>query len=202
MFAQIIRGKVLDPSAVRPVVDRWMKELGPTAAGWLGSSSGITDDNQLFVLVRFESEEAAKANSDRPEQGEWWSEMEKLFDGEPTFQDSNEVYVEATGDPDSAGFVQVVMSQVSDPERSRKAAMETLEARRALRPEVVGTVVVAHDEGKLTMAVYFTDEASAREGERREVPADLQEAMNEMMSMSVGVPQFLDLKTPWLDSPE
>ena len=60
MFAQIIRVKVTDPSAVRPVVDRWMKELGPTAKGWLGSTSGITDDNELFVLVRFESEEAAR----------------------------------------------------------------------------------------------------------------------------------------------
>ena len=56
MFAQIIRGKVSDPSAVRPVVDRWMTELGPTAKGWLGSTSGVTDDKEVFVLVRFESE--------------------------------------------------------------------------------------------------------------------------------------------------
>ena len=56
MFAQIIRGKVSDPTAVRPVVDRWMTELGPTAKGWLGSTSGVTDDNEVFVLVRFESD--------------------------------------------------------------------------------------------------------------------------------------------------
>ena len=99
MFAQIIRGKVSDPDAVRPVVDRWMNELGPTATGWLGSTSGATDDGQLFVLVRFESEEAARANSDKPEQGAWWAEMEKLFDGEATFQDSNDVQVDTSGDP-------------------------------------------------------------------------------------------------------
>ena len=201
MFAQIIRGTVSDRSAVRPVVDRWMKELGPTAKGWLGSTSGVTDNNELFLLARFESEEAAKANSDRPEQGEWWAELEKLFNDEPTFQDSNEVYVENSGDMDSAGFVQVVTNQVSDPERSKKAAADTLEVRRALRPEILGNVVVAHDEGKFTMAVYFTSEAAAHEGERREIPAAMQEAMKEMMAISVGVPQFLDLKTPWLDSP-
>ena len=109
MFAQIIRGKVTDPWAVRPVVDRWMKELGPTATGWLGSTSGVTDDNEVFVLARFESEEAARANSDKPEQGEWWAEMEKLFDGEPRFQDSTNVLVEATGDLDSAKFVHVTL---------------------------------------------------------------------------------------------
>jgi len=63
VFAQIIRGKVTDPNAVRPVVDRWVKELGPTAKGWLGSTSGIADDNEVFVLVRFESEESVVPQS-------------------------------------------------------------------------------------------------------------------------------------------
>ena len=93
MFAQIIRGKTFDPWAVRPLVDRWMKALAPGATGWLGTTSGVTEDNQLVVLVRFESEEDASANSDRPEQGEWWAEMETLFDEAPTIRDSSEVYV-------------------------------------------------------------------------------------------------------------
>ena len=89
MFVQIIRGKVSYPDAVRPVVDQWMTQLGPSAEGWLGSTGGVTDDNELFVLVRFESEEAARANSDKPEQGRWWAEMAQLLDGEATFQDSD-----------------------------------------------------------------------------------------------------------------
>ena len=92
MFAQIIRGKVSDPAGVRPIVDRWMTELGPTANGWLGSTGGITDGNDLFVLVRFESAEAARTNSEKPAQGAWWAEMEPLLDGGATFQDSDEVY--------------------------------------------------------------------------------------------------------------
>ena len=202
MFAQIIRGKVNDPSAVRPVVDRWMKELGPTANGWLGSTSGITDDNELFVLVRFESEEAARANNDKPEQGAWWAEMEKVFDGEPTFRDSNNVIVPSAGAPDTAGFVQVMSGQSSDPDRSAQLMDSSRDARVAHRPDILGSITVVHDEGKFTMVIYFESEEAARKGESKPLPAELQAQMQEMMSLSVGQPEFLDLKAPWLDSPK
>jgi hypothetical protein len=201
MFAQIIRGKVSDPVAVRPVVDRWMTELGPTAKGWLGSTSGITDDGQLFIMVRFESEEAARANSERPEQDQFWSETSKLFDGEPTFQDSNDVQVDTSGDPDAAGFVQVMTGQVTDPDRS-KQLMAQMPDMRALRPDILGSVSVGHEDGKWTMVIYFSSEAEAREGEKKEIPPEMAATMEEMQSLSVGQPEFLDLKTPWLDSPK
>ena len=201
MFAQIIRGKVSDPTAVRPVVDRWMTELGPTAKGWLGSTSGITDDNEVFVLVRFETEEAARANSERPEQGAWWAEMEKLFDGEPRFQDSNDVQVDTSGDPDAAGFVQVMTGQVTDPDRVKQLMAEQPDMR-TLRPDILGSVSVGHEDGKWSMVIYFTSEAEAREGEAKEMPPEALKAMEEMQSLSVGQPEFLDLKTPWLDSPK
>ena len=201
MFAQIIRGKVSEPDAVRPVVDRWMTELGPSATGWLGSTSGVTGNNQLFVLVRFESEEAATANSDKPEQGQWWAEMEELLDGEATFQNSSEVYLDIRGDLDSAGFVQVMDGQSSDPERSKQLMAETQEARVALRPDILGQVLVGRGEGKFTMIIYFVNEEAARRGERQEVPAELQDAMREVMALGVGMPEFLDLRMPSLDSP-
>jgi len=202
VFAQIIRGKVSDPNAVRPVVDRWMKELGPTAKGWLGSTSGITDDNEVFVLVRFESEEAARANSDRPEQGQWWAEMEKVFDGQPTFQDSNDVEIEAVGDLDSAGFVQVIVAKSKDLERSKALTSSLREGRIALRPDILGTVGVSFGGGEFAYAMYFTSEPEARAAEQRERPADVQATLDEMMSLGVGVPEYLNLKTVWLDSPE
>ena len=201
MFAQIIRGKVSDPTAVRPVIDRWMTELGPTAKGWLGSTSGVTDDNEVFVLVRFESEEAARANSDRPEQGVWWAEMEKVFDGQATFQDSNDVQVDTSGDPDAAGFVQVMTGQVTDPDRAKQLMAEQPDMR-TLRPDILGSVSVGHEVGKWTMVIYFTSEADAREGEVKEMPPEALKAMEEMQALSVGQPEFLDLKTPWLDSPQ
>jgi hypothetical protein len=201
MFAQIIRGKVSDPTAVRATVDGWMTDLGPTAQGWLGSTSGVTDKGELFVLVRFDSEESARANSDKPEQGEWWAKMEKLFDGEATFQDSNEVKVDTSGDPDAAGFVQVMIGQVSDPDRAQQLMADQPDMR-ALRPDILGSVTVAHANGEWTMVIYFSSEAEAREGERKEMPPEMVEAMNQMMALSVREPQYLDLKSPWLDSPK
>ncbi len=205
MFAQIIRGKVSDPSAVRPLVDRWNAEIAPKAAGWLGSTGGISDDDELFVLVRFDSEEAARANSDRPEQGRWWGEMEQLLDGPVTFQDSNDVRVETYGDPDSAGFVQVMTGQTSDPVRARELMDQDRPDMSGFRPEILGSVVVGHQDGKWTMVIYFTSEAAAREGERKEPPPELQEqmrkTMEEVAALAVGEPQFLDLRRPFLDAP-
>ena len=65
MFAQIIRGNVSDSQAVDANFGRWSKELAPGAKGWLGTTGGVTHDGQLFIMVRFESEEAARANSER-----------------------------------------------------------------------------------------------------------------------------------------
>ena len=51
------------------------------------------------------------------------------------------------------------------------------------------------------MAIYFTSEADAREGERKELPAELAAQMEEMNQLSVGEPEFFDLTQPWLYSP-
>jgi hypothetical protein len=55
--------------------------------------------------------------------------------------------------------------------------------------------------GQWTTAIYFTSEAEARKGERKEMPPELQAQMDEMQKLSVGEPEFLDLKDPWLYSP-
>jgi hypothetical protein len=201
MFAQTIRGKVSDPKAVDDNFRRWSKELAPGAMGWLGTTGGVTEDGQLFIMVRFESEEAARANSERPEQDQFWSETSKQFDGEPTFQDSTDVQVDTSGDPDAAGFVQVMTGQVTDPDRS-KQLMAQMPDMRALRPDILGSVSVGHEDGKWTMVIYFSSEAEAREGEKKEMPPEMAATMQEMQSLSVGEPAFLDLKTPWLDSPK
>jgi hypothetical protein len=201
VFAQIIRGKTSDPQAVRACMDTWMKNLEPGAKGYLGTTGGVTEQGDLFALVRFESEEAAKANSDRPEQGQWWAEFEKTLDGEATFQDSSNVTVEAVGDLDSAGFVQVMDGQSSDPDRSMQLMDSSRDARVANRPDILGSIVVGRNDGRFTMVIYFESEAAARQGESKEIPPELQETMEEMMSLSVGQPEFLDLRSPWLDSP-
>ena len=119
MFAQVIQGKTSNPQGLEAALDRWLQELAPNATGWLGSTSGVTEDGRAIAVVRFESEDDARRNSNRPEQDQWWSETAKLYDGEATFLDSTDVTVDLQGDPDRAGFVQIMRGRSNDPERIR-----------------------------------------------------------------------------------
>ena len=201
MFVQVIQGQVADAAAFGAAIERWVAELSPGATGWLGSTGGVTADGQSIGVVRFESEDAARRNSDRPEQGEWWARTAKLFTGEPTFRDSTEVDVDTVGDPDQAGFVQVIQGRTSDPARARELMSQDEDAWANYRPDILGSLAIAYPDGEYTMVLYFTSEADAREGERKEAPPELQAQMDEMGKLEVGEPTFLDLTTPWLNSP-
>ena len=201
MFVQVIKGQVTDPEQVHAALDRWSQQLAPGALGWLGSTAGVTEDGRFVALARFESEEAARRNSARPEQGQWWMETSKLFTGEVAFRDSSDVTVDVNGDPGEAGFVQVMQGRGSDPERARELMAQNPDDWAAFRPEVIGSVAVGHDGGAYTMAMYFTSEQAAREGERKEPPPQLKAQMEEMNQLSTGEPEFFDLRQPWFYSP-
>jgi hypothetical protein len=200
MFVQVIRGRVSDPAQLRAAMDLWTERLAAGAQGWLGSTAGVTEDGRFVALARFESEQAAQRNSERPEQHQWWMETAKLFDGEVTFADSDDVTVDLAGDPDTAGFVQVMQGRGTDPDRARELMAQNPDEWAAFRPEVLGSVAVGHEGGGYTMALYFTSEEAAREGERKEPPPALRAQMAEMDKLSVGEPEFLDLRQPWLIS--
>lgn len=201
MFVQVIQGQVSDPAELRAAFDRWVRELAPGATGWLGSTAGVTEDGRLIAIARFESEEAARRNSERPEQDQWWSQTAKLFTGEATFRDSRGVIVDVVGEPDDAGFVQVMQGRSSDPARARELMADDSPAWATFRPDIVGSVAVDHDDGAYTMVLYFTSEEAAREGEQKAVPPELQAQMEEMSALSIGETEFFDLKQPWLHSP-
>ena len=201
MFVQVIQGQVSDAGQARAALDRWAEELAPGATGWLGSTAGVTEDGRFIALARFESEEAARRNSDRPEQDRWWAETSKLFPGGVTFRDSTGVIPDIIGDPDDAGFVQVIQGRGSDPERARELMTQDSGKCAAVRPDIIGSLAVEHVGGEYTMALYFTSEEEARQGERKEAPPELQAQMEEMDRLSIGVPEFFDLKQPWLYSP-
>jgi hypothetical protein len=201
MFVQLIQGRTSKPEELRAAVDRWMQDLAPGATGWLGSTGGVTEDGRFIAAVRFDSEEAARRNSERPEQDQWWAETERLFDGEVTFRDSSDVTVDVRGDPDQAGFVQIMQGRSTDPERAKQLMAQDEDKWAALRPDMVGSVVIGHDGGAYTMVMYFTSEADAREGEGKEVPPDMRATMDEMNKLSVGETEFFDLKQPAMRSP-
>jgi hypothetical protein len=202
MFVQVIQGRTSNPQGLDAALNQWVQDLAPSATGWLGSTSGVTEDGRSIAVVRFESEDDARRNSDRPEQGEWWSETAKLFDGEATFLDSNDVTVDVQGDPDQAGFVQVMQGRSSDPERARQLMDQDADKWSAFRPDMLGSVSIGHQDGGYTMVMYFTSEAEAREGERKELPPELQAQMEEMGKLTVGETEFFDLKQPVIISPK
>jgi hypothetical protein len=201
MFVQVIQGNVTDRAALRTAMDRWLSEVEPSSIGWLGSTGGVTEDGRFILFARFSSEEEAMRNSDRPEQSAWWAETSKLFDGNATFKNSIAVDEDLVGNPDDAGFVQFVLGTMSDPDRGR--ALMRRQDRHVwteLRPDLLGTVTAVHEGGEMTTAAYFTSEKDAHEGEAKEIPEELTRDMEEINSLTVGEPEFLDIKEPWLDS--
>jgi hypothetical protein len=203
MFIQVIQGRIVrEPDKLKESLDRWVRELGHGAQGWLGTTAGVTDDGTFINLVRFETAEDARRNSDRPEQGQWWAETSKLLGGEVTFRDCTETETWLRGGSDDAGFVQVMQGRVRDLEGLR-AHMQRMDeaAWSAFRPEVIGGVFALDDSGVSTEAVYFTSEAEAREGERKEIPPELQPQMDDMMRCYEGDFAYFDLRDPWLYLP-
>ena len=196
MFVQVIKGPVADTAAVRAALDRWMQELKPGAVGWLGTTAGITGDGTFVTLARFESQDAAKRNSERPEQHQWWMETSKLFHGEVTFRDTEDVVVWMGGGSDDAGFIQVMEGRVLDRARADTLVKE-MEAEMAdQRPDIIGGITANMPDSTYVDFVYFTNEADAREAEKNMPP----EAM-EQMSQTWQIDAFLDLTDPWLFSP-
>jgi hypothetical protein len=153
----------------------------------------------MIALARFDSEEDARRNSDRPEQDKWWSDLVSLLDGEPRVAEGSDVTLTLLGNPDDAGFVQVVRGRTTDPARMRDL-MSPPEDLRSLRPDVIGDVtLLAGDE--LISFLYFTSEEEARQNEKKEMPAEMQAAMDEAMKLAAGEPEWFDLTAPMLISP-
>jgi hypothetical protein len=200
MFVQVINGKVTDAAAVKALGERWYAELAPGATGWLGSTAGVTADSELVLLARFESAEAAQRNSDRPEQGEWWSEAKQCFTDEPTFYNFDDAIEVGGGGSDDAGFVQVMFGKTSDPARERELTKEFDPVGTGFRRDILGGIACIADDGTFTQAFYFTSESEARVGEKQEIPEELRESFEESMSMTSDL-RYLDLTDPWLYSP-
>jgi hypothetical protein len=201
MFIQIIQGTCRRQDEARALMDQWLADLAPGADGWLGGTYGFTDQGELLAVVRFESREAAVANSERPEQGEWWSRMEPLFDGPVEFHDCDTVVLMLDGGSDDAGFVQVVRGKIDDPD-ALMAGMRDMETMlHEARPEIIGATFAIEPDGTFTETVAFTDEAAAREAERRTAPESgpVHDAMASWERMVHDL-SFRDLHHPWFAS--
>lgn len=199
MFIQIMQGKCSKQDEMRSMTERWTSELAPGATGWLGGTFGFTDDGQSVAVVRFESREAAMANSQRPEQAAWWAEVEKLYDGPVEFHDCNRVMMLMDGGSDEAGFVQIVRGKLDDPDALESGIREMETMLHQARPEILGATLAIEDDGTFIETVAFTDEAAARQGEQKEIPAEAAASLRQFDELTHDV-QFLDLHQPWFAS--
>jgi len=195
MYMQIIQGTIRDREAARATMDRWLTDLQPGAAGWLGGTYGVTDDNQLVACVRFQDAASAEANSNRPEQSAWWTEMEQHFAGPVTFHNCGDVTLLLGGGSDEAGFVQVIQARVTDRDQLVKLMEQSSEMLASQRPDVIGGTIAIDADGIVTETIAFRSEAEARKNETREMPPEAQEVMSLLDDI-----HYLDLHNPWFAS--
>ena len=224
VFIQVIEGRVLDRTEIREAVDRWARDLASTAGGWLGTTAGVTANEIFFMVTVFDSA-AARRNSDRPEQHQWWTETSKLFARDMGFHDCPVTGVIKRGRCDDAGFVQIVQGRVPDaaltsvlrasPEESggalgpRRIAVAPQvvqlmlsEAWPTLLPHYLGGVA-GYDPGGgiLTEAGYFTSEPAFREATRQPPPPDHASLWHEWQYL-LAEQQDFELTEPWDYSPQ
>ena len=160
-------------------------------------TAGVTHDGEFIAVFQFDSQEAARANSDRREQDRWWAATSGLFDGEVTVRNGMRAEVFLTGDLGQAGFVQVVQGRVSDLDRARERMHELQEAVKVHLPALLGSVTMELGTAQFTRALYFSTEEQARAAEL-EVPPQIRARSQEARQLLVGPVEFLDLREPWL----
>jgi hypothetical protein len=197
MFVQIITGRAKDVDRMKAMMDRWIDELRPGAEGFVGTTAGVTENGEAIAVARFESAAAAHANSERPEQGAWWAEMESCYDGDVSFSDSEDVDLFLGGGSNDAGFVQVMYS--SDVDRESLARMDKAFESHAetFRPDIIGGMRVWTGPSTGYDITYFTSEDEARVGESKDPPPELASMMKEFESLMAST-QFFDLSDPWV----
>lgn len=92
MWAQIIKVR-LKPGAeetMRGMMDEFEGSNSPINHSV--TLQNQRDPSEYYTVVVFESEEAARANENAPEQQERISRIQALYDGQPEFVDCNVVY--------------------------------------------------------------------------------------------------------------
>ena len=201
MYVQVIQGTATDPAALHKQWETWDQQLKPAATGFLGSTAGVTPDGEFIAVARFEDEAAARANSDRVEQSDWWRRTAQYLK-DPMFHDCTLVDLINDGGSDDAGFVQVIQGKVTDVDRARELDRATQDELNRLRPDVIGGIVAWHPEnGRFTNAMYFRSEAEARAKEKETSNApEFEKYMSEYQAISDGDPKYLDITEPWYSS--
>ncbi|WP_109507664.1 hypothetical protein [Nocardioides speluncae] len=194
MFIQMVQGTCTREDEMHSLVDSWCATMSERP-GWLGGTYGFTDDSRFVGVVRYDSETSCRENCSREDAGAWWAQAEMLFDGAPEIHQSEDVSMMLDGGSDDAGFVQVMRGRVLDADRFRHFNTDTemTNMLHQARPEIIGSTLLFEPDGTFTETISFTDEATARVGEKQEMPAEM---MTDWQS-SIADVEYIDLHRPW-----
>jgi hypothetical protein len=201
MFIQVIQGRATNPPGIRRDLGRWQRQLAADADGWLGSTTGITEDGWSITVVRFASEAHARRNRDRPEQREWWRDASQHL-ARVVSHDATKVHIYRDSGSDQAGFVQVIQGHSEDLERMASLGRDQDEILAREAPHILGVTVAEHADrpGDFTQVLYFTSEQDAQSyGQARAIEED-EPAQEERRSLMTSLRSF-DLRDPQLLSP-
>ena len=201
MFIRVIQGRATNPPGIRRDLGRWQRQLAADADGWLGSTTGITEDGWSITVVGFASEAQARRNSDRPEQREWWRDASQHL-ARVAVHDAPTVHTYRDGGVDQAGFVQVIQGHTDHMERMVSLGRDQEEVLAREAPHILGVTVAEHADrpGDFTQIVYFTSEQDAR-GYDQDPPIEQdQPAQEERRRLMTNMRSF-DLRDPQLLSP-
>ena len=200
MFIRVIQGRATNPPGIRRDLGRWQRQLAADADGWLGSTTGITDDGWSVTVVRFASEAQARRNSDRPEQREWWRDASQHL-ARVVVHDASKIHLDQDGGAEEAGFVRVVQGHSDDLARMVRARFGQ-EAMAGETPCILGMTVAEHDDrpGDFTQIFYFSSEQDARRLEH-EPPIEAEEPAQETSQGLMADLRSFDLRDPQMLSP-
>jgi hypothetical protein len=201
MFIRVIQGRATNPPGIRRDLGRWQRLLAADADGWLGSTTGITEDGWSITVVHFASEAQARRNSDRPEQREWWRDASQHL-ARVAVHDAPKVHTYRDGGADQAGFVQVIQGHSDDLERMASLGRDQDEVLAREAPHILGVTVAEHADrpGDFTQILYFTSEQDARRFEQERSAEDDEPVLEQLRSLMTDLRCF-DLRDPQLLSP-
>jgi hypothetical protein len=200
MFIRVIQGRATNPPGIRRDLGRWKRQLAADADGWLGSTTGITDDGWSVTVIRFASEAQSRRNSDRPEQREWWRDASQHL-ARVVVHDASKIHLDQDGGAEEAGFVRVVQGH-SDDLAGLVRASPGHEVLAEDAPHILGMTVAEHADrpGDFTQIIYFNSEQDARRLEH-EPPIEAEEPAPETHRGLMADLRSFDLRDPQMLRP-
>ncbi|MCD0448945.1 hypothetical protein LO762_07045 [Actinocorallia sp. API 0066] len=202
MFIQLIEAPAADADTLREASYRWADKLGSTSVGWLGCTSGVTEDGVWISAERFESEQKAWVESGRPGRRRWWAETLRGLAGEARFINCREVEVFAP-DPsaiDTARYIEIVQGRVKDAALMRTLLRSMEKQMYAHRTDLLGSTLAFHPDDGYTHILYHTDEDAVFDAQLRETPPQVKAMMDAIYELNTVAPRHLLLTDPWVHS--